>query len=175
MPRGYTDIVRILLDSGADLNALDEAGTTPLFWAQKIGRQELISLLQDPKYAKNGGRRGDNAGGGRQTTVFKPSEYNIDYPMWWCCTCSTGPNRARFHKCRMGRGCGHERCEKCMKVAAGREVDENAPIVPEEGMRWNCCVCGDGLKKMDQQSCGVCEHGRCERCWVVQERMLGGV
>jgi hypothetical protein len=169
MFRGYTDIIRILLDSGADINAFDEAGTTPLFWAQKTGRQEIISLLQSAQYAK------PRANIDRETTIFKPKENNVDYPMWWCCTCHHGPNRARFHKCRMGLGgCRHERCEKCIKVAAGRDVDENAPIVPEEVLRWGCCACGDAMKKMNGWSCRFCEHERCERCWIVQARMVGG-
>jgi ankyrin repeat protein/beta-lactamase regulating signal transducer with metallopeptidase domain len=43
--RGYTDIARILLENGADVNAVDEKGKTPLYYAQKYERKEVIRLL----------------------------------------------------------------------------------------------------------------------------------
>jgi ankyrin repeat protein/beta-lactamase regulating signal transducer with metallopeptidase domain len=43
--RGYNDIARILLENGADVNAVDEKGKTPLYYAQKYEHKEVIQLL----------------------------------------------------------------------------------------------------------------------------------
>ncbi len=45
---GHLDIVKILLENGADVNALNVHGQTPLWWAQKrFGKEHpLIELLE---------------------------------------------------------------------------------------------------------------------------------
>ncbi|KAF5240404.1 hypothetical protein FANTH_9664 [Fusarium anthophilum] len=104
--RGHAEIARRLLDCGADINLCGSDGRTALFWAEKLGRTDIVDLLQDPKYAQS-----------KEHTVMALSdlpEY-IDYPMWLCCACNGGPQRGRFKDCW---GCrSHERCEKCIKVA----------------------------------------------------------
>ena len=42
---GHTDVVRILLDAGAELEAKDGDGDTPLAWATCCGRREMMDLL----------------------------------------------------------------------------------------------------------------------------------
>mmetsp|Transcript_12111 Transcript_12111/g.21266 ORF Transcript_12111/g.21266 Transcript_12111/m.21266 type:complete len:303 (+) Transcript_12111:98-1006(+) len=42
---GHTDVVRILLDAGAELEAKDGDGDTPLAWATYCGRREMMDLL----------------------------------------------------------------------------------------------------------------------------------
>jgi hypothetical protein len=42
---GNTDIIQLLIDHGADLNARDHNGRTPLDMAREIGNQELIQIL----------------------------------------------------------------------------------------------------------------------------------
>lgn len=41
------DMVRLLLDSGADINSRDDAGFTPLFWAVRSGTMAMAKLLLD--------------------------------------------------------------------------------------------------------------------------------
>jgi ankyrin repeat protein len=46
--RGYTDIVRSLLDHGADANAREGcSGTTPLHWAAEAGHRDVAAALID--------------------------------------------------------------------------------------------------------------------------------
>jgi ankyrin repeat protein len=43
--RGFIDIVRELVDAGADVNAKDSAGRTPLQWAAKAKHRDVVALL----------------------------------------------------------------------------------------------------------------------------------
>jgi len=43
--RGHTEIVARLLDAGADVNAVDRSGITPLMRAAQNGRVEMVELL----------------------------------------------------------------------------------------------------------------------------------
>jgi len=44
--RGYTSIVKHLLDMGADVNAKDSTGKTALMWAESKGHTETAKLLK---------------------------------------------------------------------------------------------------------------------------------
>ncbi|PNP84312.1 hypothetical protein FNYG_02337 [Fusarium nygamai] len=70
--RGHVEIARQLLECGADINLRDNDGRTAFFWAEKLGRRDIVDLLQDPKYAQTQGR-----------TVVTLSDFSeeIDYPM----------------------------------------------------------------------------------------------
>jgi ankyrin repeat protein len=39
------DVVKLLIDSGTDLNGLDKHGRSPIFWAAGLGRLKSLSLL----------------------------------------------------------------------------------------------------------------------------------
>lgn len=45
---GHLDVVKLLLENGADVNALNSHGQTPLYWAEKeLGKDHpLIELLE---------------------------------------------------------------------------------------------------------------------------------
>ncbi|WKT49340.1 hypothetical protein QSH57_014270 [Fusarium oxysporum f. sp. vasinfectum] len=146
--RGHVEIARQLLDCGADINLLDSDGRTALFWAKRLGRKEIVDLLEDPKYAQTKSR-----------SLVTLSE-DMDYPMWFCCACNGGPQRGRFNHCR---GCrSHERCEKCIKLAGLMDVEN----IPESQSRWVCCNCEAGPTKVETKECRDCEHEKCRRCWV---------
>ncbi|KAF4950764.1 hypothetical protein FGADI_7960 [Fusarium gaditjirri] len=144
--RGHIEIARQLLECGADINLLDSDGRTALFWAKRLGRSEIVDLLEDPKYAQT-----------KDHTVVTLPE-SMDYPSWFCCGCNGGPQRGRFNHCW---GCRHERCEKCIKLA-GLEDAEKAP---ESQSRWVCCNCEAGPTKIETKDCRECEHEKCRRCW----------
>ncbi|KAF5549060.1 ZDHHC-type palmitoyltransferase 6 [Fusarium mexicanum] len=119
--RGHAEIARQLLECGADINLRDSDGRTALFWAEKLGRTDIVDLLQDPKYAQTKGHA--------VMALSDLPEY-IDYPMWFCCACNNGPQRGRFNECW---GCrSHQRCEKCIKVAGLEDIEK----VPELQSRW---------------------------------------
>ncbi|ENH64044.1 Putative ZDHHC-type palmitoyltransferase 6 [Fusarium oxysporum f. sp. cubense race 1] len=146
--RGHVEIARQLLDCGADINLLDSDGRTALFWATRLGRKEIVDLLEDPKYAQTKSR-----------SLVTLSE-DMDYPLWFCCACNGGPQRGRFNNCL---GCrSHERCEKCIKLAGLMDVEN----VPESQSRWVCCNCEAGPTKVETKECRDCEHEKCRRCWV---------
>jgi hypothetical protein len=148
--RGHVEIARQLLECGADINLLDSDGRTALFWAKRLGRTDIVDLLEDPKYAQTKGH-----------AVMKLSdlpEY-IDYPSWFCCGCNGGPQRGRFNHCM---GCHHERCEKCIKLAGLDDLEK----APESQSRWICCSCEAGPTKVETKECRDCEHEKCRRCWV---------
>lgn len=42
---GQLSIVKMLLDAGADVNALNKYGDTPLLWASYNGHNEVVKLL----------------------------------------------------------------------------------------------------------------------------------
>ena len=56
--RGYTEIIRILLEYGADINAQNDVGATPLHWAANQGYSEVVCVLleqgADPNIPNNG-------------------------------------------------------------------------------------------------------------------------
>jgi hypothetical protein len=155
--RGHVDIARHLLECGADVNAADGDGVTPLFWAEKMGRSEIIDLLQDPKFACSNGRK--------VLALSTGPEYG-DYPMWFCCHCNVGPQRGRFIRCWE---CRHGRCEKCLKMAGM----EDSEMSPEVKSRWMCCSCESGPNKVEADECQDCEHKKCRRCWVFDISMSG--
>ncbi|RKL31567.1 hypothetical protein BFJ72_g10971 [Fusarium proliferatum] len=148
--RGHVEIARQLLECGADINLLDSDGRIALFWAKKLGRSDIVDLLQDSKYAQTKGHT--------VVTLSDLPEY-IDYPMWFCCACNGGPGRGRFNNCW---GCSHERCEKCIKVAGLEDVEK----IPDSLSRWLCCNCEAGPSKVETKECRDCEHEKCRRCWV---------
>ncbi|KAI7761007.1 hypothetical protein LZL87_012160 [Fusarium oxysporum] len=120
--RGHVEIARQLLECGADINLLDSDGRTALFWAKRLGRRDIVDLLEDPKYAQTKGHT--------VVTLSDLPEY-MDYPSWFCCACNGGPQRGRFNNCW---GCrSHERCEKCIKLAGLEDVEK----VPESQNRVN--------------------------------------
>ena len=45
--RGHVDVVRLLVDAGAVLDAADDRGRTPLFRAAEFGRASVVQLLVD--------------------------------------------------------------------------------------------------------------------------------
>ena len=45
--RAYQQIVRILLDAGADPTIVDKDGTTPLQHAEARGQREVAQILED--------------------------------------------------------------------------------------------------------------------------------
>jgi ankyrin repeat protein len=44
--RGETEIVKLLLDHRADVNAKDSRGQTPLAWALAAGQNDIATLLR---------------------------------------------------------------------------------------------------------------------------------
>ena len=42
---GHKEIAEILIDKGADVNAMSDIGRTPLYWAADSGYKEIIELL----------------------------------------------------------------------------------------------------------------------------------
>ena len=44
---GHAEIVRALLDKGADANVKDDNGMTPLMWAAYWGRSDIVRTLMD--------------------------------------------------------------------------------------------------------------------------------
>ena len=42
---GHEEIITLLIDNGADLNAKDEDGKTPLFYASSKGHKEIVEIL----------------------------------------------------------------------------------------------------------------------------------
>ncbi|KAF5643137.1 ZDHHC-type palmitoyltransferase 6 [Fusarium sp. NRRL 52700] len=149
--RGHAEIARQLLECGADINLRDSDGRTALFWAEKLGRSDIVDLLQDPKYAHTQGYT--------VMTLSDLPEY-MDYPMWFCCACNGGPQRGRFNECWSCRS--HERCEKCIKVAGLKDLEK----IPESQSRWVCCNCEAGPSMVETKDCRDCKHERCRRCWV---------
>ena len=43
---GYKDVVELLLKGGADVNAIDKYGWTPLMWASRNGHKDIVELLK---------------------------------------------------------------------------------------------------------------------------------
>ena len=41
-----TEIVKLLIEKGADVNRAAEDGEAPLFWATKNGHTEIVKLLK---------------------------------------------------------------------------------------------------------------------------------
>lgn len=66
---GSLDVARLLVDRGADVNAVNNFDRTPLFWARKARRAELVEFLEgagavsDPEeaLAQGGHRTGDGS------------------------------------------------------------------------------------------------------------------
>ncbi|KAF5597611.1 ankyrin repeat-containing protein [Fusarium subglutinans] len=148
--RGHVEIARQLLECGADINLCDSDGCTALFWAEKLGRSDIVDLLQDPKYAQTQGRI---------VVTLSDLADEIDYPIWFCCTCNGARTRGRYKHCWR---CRHEKCEKCIKVAGLEDVEK----IPESQSRWLCCNCEAGPLKIEAKDCRDCEHEKCRRCWV---------
>ena len=44
--RHFKGVVRVLIDGGADPTKMDLDGNTPLFWAERGGHREVITLLR---------------------------------------------------------------------------------------------------------------------------------
>ena len=44
--QGHAEIVRLLLDSGADISAKDDSHLTALQWAQEKGHDDVVSMLK---------------------------------------------------------------------------------------------------------------------------------
>ena len=44
---GYSQTTTRLLEAGADVNAKDLDGRTPLWWASEAGHKHIVKLLQD--------------------------------------------------------------------------------------------------------------------------------
>jgi ankyrin repeat protein len=42
----HRDMVKLLLDSKADVNIKDDRGLTPLNWAENGNRQDLVNLMR---------------------------------------------------------------------------------------------------------------------------------
>ena len=42
---GRTDVVKVLIDNGADVNAKDDSGDTPLHWAAFTGARKITRML----------------------------------------------------------------------------------------------------------------------------------
>jgi uncharacterized protein len=49
--RGHTEVVRLLVEAGADVNLADGGGVTPLAHARRQGFDEIAAILQ-----RSGGR-----------------------------------------------------------------------------------------------------------------------
>lgn len=43
--RNFTDVAKLLVEAGADVNITDHKGWTPLHWAARIGDQDLFMLI----------------------------------------------------------------------------------------------------------------------------------
>jgi dTMP kinase len=46
--RGYKEDVELLIAEGADVNAMDDFGRTPLYWAKRRKHKETADLLREP-------------------------------------------------------------------------------------------------------------------------------
>ncbi|KAK0648699.1 ankyrin repeat-containing domain protein [Cercophora newfieldiana] len=44
---GHVEVTRLLLERGADVKASDNAGRSPIFWANESGKEELVNLLAE--------------------------------------------------------------------------------------------------------------------------------
>lgn len=44
---GKTEVLKLLIEKGADINATDKDGNTPLRWAELEGRTEALRLLTE--------------------------------------------------------------------------------------------------------------------------------
>ena len=44
---GHTDVVQVLIDAGADVNAKDDNGRSPLHWASEYGRLAIVKMLSE--------------------------------------------------------------------------------------------------------------------------------
>ena len=54
--RGYTEIVKSLLEAQAKVNTADKYGTTPLIWASRKGHKDIVeSLLAEGANVDNAG------------------------------------------------------------------------------------------------------------------------
>ncbi|PMD56795.1 ankyrin, partial [Hyaloscypha bicolor E] len=42
---GHIDVVKLLLEKGADVNAAEQDGQTPLRWASESGHVNIVKLL----------------------------------------------------------------------------------------------------------------------------------
>ena len=70
---GELDVVKVLVDNGADVNARDNVGTMPLMWAAFMGELEVIKFLMD-KGADVNAKDKD----GRTPLIFAKSEGHPD-------------------------------------------------------------------------------------------------
>jgi len=52
--RGHADIVRIMVDSGVDVDLADLYGTTPLLAASRSGHADIVRILVDNGVDVNG-------------------------------------------------------------------------------------------------------------------------
>lgn len=81
---GHTAVVALLLKHGADPNALDTQGCTPLWWAAGVGRFDNAALL-----LKNGADATLKSHDG--TTVLQRARHNQDEPMIALLSAKPGP------------------------------------------------------------------------------------
>ena len=44
---GDSEIVKMLIEAGADVNAVNKDGETALYWASLKGHQEIIKILKE--------------------------------------------------------------------------------------------------------------------------------
>ena len=47
--KGHTDVVKLLLDGGADPNKTNRAGDSAISLAQRRGHTDIVKMLTDPR------------------------------------------------------------------------------------------------------------------------------
>ena len=116
---GHTDVVRCLLDRGADVNAKDAYGNTALMWAGHHGHKEVFKLLWD--------RGADRSIGWTDPKTNIASCSQCGYTGWIMCPsgCIGGSHRRRLpisgvfdyviEKCGGCSGKGILPCPNCEK------------------------------------------------------------
>lgn len=148
---GGVETARILMENGADVNAVEKASETPLHWAAERGHEKTVSLLLEKGASPEakGGAYGETplhsaAWGGHSKTARVLLDYgagvnmktwNDETPLHWACA---GKGDKRTIKLLIENGASYdqatvERGETPLHTAARFDRFEAAEILTENG------------------------------------------